>query len=184
MRKVVFFFPIALQHGWPSNEGRFVFPALQKKKKKEDLMGKMKVISFNYKTNKHENGSDDRRDFQKKYRFFSFVMCSFVPSLLLPSHSAFYFWFESFWFILDILKAWKVVPTKKIFYSPSTSAAICLNPTSAFPVAGDSFCFFSFPMCMLFCCLLCFVFFVCSIKHFPFSFAGQVSLCNVLLHRM
>lgn len=131
MRKVVFFFAIALQHGWPWNEGRFIFPALQRKKKK-DLMGKMKVISFNYKTNKHENGSDDRRDFQKKYFFFRHAMCSFVPSLLLPSHSAFYFWFESLWFILDVLKAGKVVPTKKAFYSPSTSAAICLNPTSAF----------------------------------------------------
>lgn len=50
------------------------FSPLYKKKKKKDLMGKMKVISFNYKTNKHENGSDDRRDFQKK-TYFSHLSC-------------------------------------------------------------------------------------------------------------
>lgn len=54
--------------------GPIRFPRFTKKKKKKDLMGKMKVISFNYKTNKHENGSDDRRDFQKK-TYFSHLSC-------------------------------------------------------------------------------------------------------------
>lgn len=49
MREGEFFSRIALQHGWPWNEGRFVSPAC---KKRLNVMRWMKVIYSNYNTNK------------------------------------------------------------------------------------------------------------------------------------